>query len=140
MARRRRSEEVSISLFPFLSILACVIGVLTLVIMSLSLSQIAQGRENADVARAEERASVKKRIEAMLAQIDKLGKDKTAAMKKIKLETEVAALKDQVKPPPDAKPEDDLKEKLAEIDRMIAAQTLAKQKFEELKKKPKVLD
>ena len=153
MARRRRSDEVSISLFPFLSILACVIGVLTLVIMSLSLSQIAQGRENEDVARAEEGAALKRRIAQMRAQIDELGKDKAAAMEKIKIEAEVAALRDQVKLPPNTKPRDDLEGKVAEIDRRIAAQTLAKQKldekqkaledelakFEELKKKPKVL-
>jgi hypothetical protein len=149
MARRRRPEEVSISLFPFLSILACVIGVLTLVIMSLSLSQIAQGHENEDVARAEEGAALKKRIAAMREQIEELGKDKVAVLEKIKLEAQVAALKDEVPPADD----DALEEKIAKLDRMIAAQTLAKQKldeeqkaredelakFEALKKKPKVL-
>ena len=40
MARRRRKQGVSISLFPFLSILACVIGTLTLMITALALGQM----------------------------------------------------------------------------------------------------
>ena len=43
MARRRKSQSEGVSLFPFLSILACVIGVLTLLIMGLSLGQMDQG-------------------------------------------------------------------------------------------------
>lgn len=39
MARRRKSEE-GISLFPFLSILCCVIGVLTLIIVSMALGSM----------------------------------------------------------------------------------------------------
>ncbi|MBI1375162.1 MAG: hypothetical protein GC159_20780 [Phycisphaera sp.] len=40
MGRRRNKSAPSISLFPFLSILACVIGVLTLLISALALGQI----------------------------------------------------------------------------------------------------
>ena len=40
MARRRRKKGVSVSLFPFLSILACVIGTLTLMITALALGQM----------------------------------------------------------------------------------------------------
>jgi cell division protein FtsB len=40
MARRRRKTKVTISLFPFLSILACVIGTLTLMITALALGQM----------------------------------------------------------------------------------------------------
>lgn len=40
MSRRRRNKEQPVSLFPFLSILACVIGVLTLLITALVLGQI----------------------------------------------------------------------------------------------------
>ncbi len=43
MARRRKSESEGVSLFPFLSILACVIGVLTLLIVGLSLGQMDEG-------------------------------------------------------------------------------------------------
>lgn len=40
MARRKKSDEQSVSLFPFLSILACVIGTLTLMITALALGQM----------------------------------------------------------------------------------------------------
>ena len=40
MGRRRKSDAESVSLFPFLSILACVIGVLTLMITALALGQM----------------------------------------------------------------------------------------------------
>lgn len=40
MARRRRKNAQGVSLFPFLSILACVIGVLTLMITALALGQM----------------------------------------------------------------------------------------------------
>jgi hypothetical protein len=40
MARRKKSSSQAVSLFPFLSILACVIGVLTLMITALALGQM----------------------------------------------------------------------------------------------------
>ena len=40
MARRRKSSAMQVSLFPFLSILACVIGTLTLMITALALGQM----------------------------------------------------------------------------------------------------
>lgn len=55
MARIAKSPEANaVSLFPFLSILACVIGALTLIISSLSLSQVSEGRQDEDIARAED--------------------------------------------------------------------------------------
>ncbi len=41
MIRRRRHSELTVSLFPFLSILACVIGTLTLMIAALALGELA---------------------------------------------------------------------------------------------------
>ena len=40
MGRRQESGDNEVSLFPFLSILACIIGVLTLMISTLALSQM----------------------------------------------------------------------------------------------------
>ncbi|HIQ23355.1 MAG TPA: hypothetical protein EYH34_19195 [Planctomycetes bacterium] len=40
MARRRRTNKLAVSLFPFLSVLACVIGTLTLMITALALGQM----------------------------------------------------------------------------------------------------
>ncbi|QDT65492.1 hypothetical protein [Calycomorphotria hydatis] len=52
MARKKKSAGASVSLFPFLSILACVIGVLTLMITSLALSQIDEAQDPEAVERA----------------------------------------------------------------------------------------
>ncbi len=46
MARRKQAEGEAVSLFPFLSILACLIGTLTLLIMALALGQM--GREQSE--------------------------------------------------------------------------------------------
>ena len=59
MAKRRRKEEQVVSLFPFLSILACLIGVLTLMITALALGQMDQGV----IQRAKDYQAVKAKIE-----------------------------------------------------------------------------
>ncbi len=50
MARRRKGGSPTVSLFPFLSILACVIGVLTLLITAIALGQL----DPAELARIEQ--------------------------------------------------------------------------------------
>jgi hypothetical protein len=45
VAKRRGRAELAVSLFPFLSILACVIGVLTLMIAALALDEMASSSE-----------------------------------------------------------------------------------------------
>lgn len=55
MARRRRSSP-SVSLFPFLSILACIIGSLTLIIAGLTVGEMAQPEDAEDARRAAEHA------------------------------------------------------------------------------------
>lgn len=53
MAKPRANSGVEISLFPFLSILACIIGCLTMVIVALSIIQMnKEGREPEEVERA----------------------------------------------------------------------------------------
>ena len=39
MAKKRKKNDLQVSLFPFLSILACVLGILTLMITAVVLSQ-----------------------------------------------------------------------------------------------------
>lgn len=56
MARRRGGDDEGVSLFPFLSILACVIGTLTLMITALALGQM----DNDTVASAETFERVKR--------------------------------------------------------------------------------
>ncbi len=73
MARRPSREPVS-SLFPFLSVLACVIGTLTLLIAALAIGQVAEGLldseidptevEHLDAQRAELRA-LEEQVEAV---------------------------------------------------------------------------
>ena len=78
MSRRADSEESAVSLFPFLSILACVIGSLTLMITALALTGMntgpAGGREESEVRRAEEYMVLQREIEECQAKIDALSK------------------------------------------------------------------
>ena len=62
MARERASAGPEISLFPFLSILACLIGALTILIVALSVSEILQGRKDEAVARAEDYVALQTEI------------------------------------------------------------------------------
>jgi hypothetical protein len=68
MARRRRKQSVTVSLFPFLSILACVIGTLTLMITALALGQM----DTDEVASELKLDYLKKQIERSLADIKRL--------------------------------------------------------------------
>jgi len=105
MARIRSSPAANgVSLFPFLSILACVIGALTLIISALSLSQVSAGRENADIARAEDFVVLQNALESKQREIAKLQEQaerenaELARMRKLeaeekRLRSEVEALK-----------------------------------------------
>ena len=86
MARRKRGSKLTISLFPFLSILACVIGTLTLLITALALGQM----DNDTVASAEEfqrvQDAIKKElrlIERVQARIEKAEGDADDALKEL---------------------------------------------------------
>ena len=68
MARRKKKEGATVSLFPFLSILACVIGTLTLMITALALGQM----DNDTIASAEKYQEVIDKIKAYQELIDKL--------------------------------------------------------------------
>ena len=69
MARERASAGPEISLFPFLSILACLIGALTILIVALSVSEILQGRKDESVARAEDYVALQAEIADREAEI-----------------------------------------------------------------------
>ena len=62
MARPRQAEGPSVSLFPFLSILACIIGVLTLLITALALGQMNTKSDDEKVRRAEDYLAMRKRL------------------------------------------------------------------------------
>jgi len=69
MARARASAGPEISLFPFLSILACLIGALTILIVALSVSEVLQGRKDEAVARAEDYVALQAAIAEQEAEI-----------------------------------------------------------------------
>ncbi len=69
MARERASAGPEISLFPFLSILACLIGALTILIVALSVSEILQGRKDESVALAEDYVALQTEITDREAEI-----------------------------------------------------------------------
>ena len=68
MVRRRDDEDTDVSLFPFLSILACIIGTLTLMITALALGQM----DTKPVADAEEFENLVKQNKKILAQTETL--------------------------------------------------------------------
>ena len=81
MSRRRDSDS---SLFPFLSVLACVIGTLTLLIAALAIGQVAESLLDADIdpdqlARLEAERAELRAAEASLEETENLGEELVAA-------------------------------------------------------------
>jgi len=68
MARRPRDNDDDVSLFPFLSIIACVIGVLTMMISTLALAQM----DTKDVAVIEAHENATRELNAAAEEIAKL--------------------------------------------------------------------
>lgn len=69
MPKRRGGEDEGVSLFPFLSIIACVIGVLTLLISALALAQMGG---NEDIAKIEQLQKLQRDLKALQEEIDRL--------------------------------------------------------------------
>ena len=68
MARNKASVDDSVSLFPFLSILACIIGILVLMITAITLGQIGQDKASAaDAADAAQAAQAEAEAQARVA-------------------------------------------------------------------------
>lgn len=123
MARRQRDNLV-VSLFPFLSILACVIGVLTLAITGLAISQLDNKGDNPEeVKRSEEFVAARDKIKNVNANIDDLKQKVTHAQatqgENGALQKRLARLEDQ------KKTLDEKKRSLAEMEARKA--TLQKQ-------------
>ncbi len=90
MARRNRAGGDSpVSLFPFLSILACMIGTLTLMITALALSGMGTGRDDASIQRAEDYVALRKQSDAEQTRSEEL---RQALLKAEILKNRVAAL------------------------------------------------
>ncbi|MDF1752720.1 MAG: hypothetical protein P1U89_08115 [Verrucomicrobiales bacterium] len=71
---RRKDSGMSVNLFPFLSILVCIIGCLTMIIVVLNISQMnqAEGQTPEEILRAQEWMAIKKDQEKEREEYDKL--------------------------------------------------------------------
>jgi hypothetical protein len=89
MAKRRESSGDEVSLFPFLSILACLIGALVLLIVVLAVSQAgkAEGRSAEEIRMAQDYQRMKKELEER-KQLDIALKEKIAELEKLQMEVE----------------------------------------------------
>jgi len=127
---RRRKEGVSISLFPFLSILACVIGVLTLLITALALGQM----DESGIARREQYQQIQDQIQIDMRELERLKK----------LIAEAEAIKDQLKEAQaeleKLKAEEEQAAKDNPLIGLIAESTRLKKQIEEVKKDIGVVD
>jgi len=74
MARRQHDSGGSVNLFPFLSILVCIIGCLTLIIVVINLIAMSrgEGRTDEEVERAREFLAVKQEKQEKQEELDKL--------------------------------------------------------------------
>lgn len=92
MAKRRESAGGEVSLFPFLSILACLIGALVLMIVVLVIAQVgkAEGRSAEDIRRAQEYQKMKKEIQER-KELDVVLKEKMAELEELQKKAEEKA-------------------------------------------------
>lgn len=101
MARRKAAEGDNVSLFPFMSILVCLIGSLTLMIAALMVSsmnskqtpEVIERYQKYSEAKADQQADQEEleRLKALLAQAEKLAEETKAAL------AELAAIEKQHK-------------------------------------------
>ena len=71
MARRRRDDALAVSLFPFLSVLACVIGALILLLAAVALGRMS-GAATQDIERGERMAELEEALERDRARLESL--------------------------------------------------------------------
>lgn len=133
MSRRRRKSEASVSLFPFLSILACVIGVLTLMITAMALGQM----QPSEVQEAEEEAKeAKQRYEKYKEVQGRIAKNQKELEKLQKLLDNAEAIRKQLA---DARKElEELENQTTDDDskqniKMLAESKRLRERIEELK-------
>jgi seryl-tRNA synthetase len=94
MARAKQSVDDSVSLFPFLSILACVIGILVLMITAITLGQI--GKDSAADADDPEAVQAQAEAEARVEEYKRLRAQATADLQRLKELEELVQNAEQV--------------------------------------------
>jgi len=152
MAQRRESSGEEVSLFPFLSILACLIGALVLIIVVLVVAQAgkAEGRTPDEIRMAQDFQKMKKEIEERkkldvvlkekLAELEKLQKDveerEQRYVKLRKILDSSKEVKEQNKEISE-KLKKELDDLLTEVDGIQRQQKLTKEEIEKLKEEIK---
>jgi hypothetical protein len=102
VAKRRNNNDEPVSLFPFMSILACLIGILTLMIsVSMQVKQIqSEGSTEEEKALAIENRDLKKKAETIRETIrkaeEKLKKDNSASAKLAELKDRKIVLREKI--------------------------------------------
>ena len=113
MPKRRQNNEGGVSLFPFMSILACLIGILTLMIsVIMQVKQMEQeGRTEEEMDRAIENRDLQKKAEKLKQETanleERLKIEKTTAAEMVKLENHRIALKTKLEEVEKAKEDDE---------------------------------
>ena len=137
MARRSRQDEEKISLFPFMSILTCLIGILTLLISAalVSKEEAEEGMTEEEMERAEENVVAKAAILKNEAELAKLKAEVAAKNKTVQqrqnLLTEKKKLEDQINKLPDSKTDTNkLKQKIAQLNKRVAQLKEQKEKIQ----------
>ena len=136
MARRRKSDEETVSLFPFLSILACVIGVLTLMITAMALSQMDQQddawKRAEEFEENQEQITEKQQeldeVQSQVEDLSKLNRELMLALEELK-----KLKQEKQKIPAEIKPEEKVK-LLAEANRLEKRITEIKDAPKEIQK------
>lgn len=136
MARRRKSDEETVSLFPFLSILACVIGVLTLMITAMALSQMDQQddawKRAEEFEENQEQITEKQQelneVQSQVEDLSKLNRELMLALEELK-----KIKQEKQKIPAEIKPEEKVK-LLAEANRLEKRITEIKDAPKEIQK------
>lgn len=135
MARRAKSDDSPVSLFPFLSILACVIGSLVLLIAALALSQIGTPSDDEAVRRAEEYIA----LEKIRDRLEKENQELVARLGESgKLQAEIRVLEQERDRIPEQVPVDPaqlekMREEIARLEKESA------EKEEEMKRRQEIL-
>lgn len=138
MARRRRKSGPSVSLFPFLSILACVIGTLTLMITAMALGQMDTDEVDNGLKLdylLRQIAKYENQIKQLEADADDTQKDLARAKAELErlllIKKSLMEKDEEEKPKLDAPPIDEEahKKRLAQINEEIKAQEALKQEL-----------
>ena len=72
MKRHRHNQILNISLLPFLSILACLLGVLTLMITGISFGQMEETQKTEVVVHTKEYSKIRSEVFALKKEIEKI--------------------------------------------------------------------